>query len=118
MKTLATVLILFLILHLQCGGSCLSQSFGARTHDTTNEVPPCHQHGQTRTTPSSQYPQTSCAPGPLIEAKLSTGKILLEWDPTFVAALEMSQPSNLEMLRNTPTDPRIPLFPPTAISVL
>jgi hypothetical protein len=120
MKILATILVLLLFLHLECGGSCLAESFHARTHAAANEEPPCHQHGQTPTndTPSSHHAEGTCAQGPLIEAKLSVSKVVLHWDGTLPTTVETGQAIGFELRRNTPIDLRILIPPPTPISVL
>src|SRR5215475_241330 len=120
MKTFATILIFLLFLHLECGGSCLAESFVSRTHVATNGEPPCHQHGQapTNDAPSSRHAQGTCAQGPLIEGKLSVGKVVLHWDVTLPSTVEMGQAIAFELRRNTPIDLRILIPPPAAISVL
>ncbi len=120
MKILSTMLILLLFLHLQCGGSCLTESFGLGALPATKTQPPCHQQGQTPSNDShpSHHSDGTCTQGPLIEAKLSIGKVVLQSDATLPDTIRTSQPSDFEMRGCIPADPRILLSPPTAISVL
>ena len=86
MRILSGLLITVLLLHAQCGGSCLLESFGGRTNTTpAPAAPACHQHTQV---PSKgrQAPQennTPCSQRSLIESSPITGKVILQ----FVAVL-------------------------------
>src|SRR5262245_15220215 len=122
MKTLCTMLIALLFVHLQCGGSCLAESLRLETLGPTSAEPPCHQHGPTPTndqpTHHAEGTEGTCTQGPLIEAKLSIAKVVLQWEATFPDAIGTSQPSDLEIHRYIPADARILLRPAAAISVL
>src|SRR5262245_5449157 len=120
MKTLCAMLIVLLFVHLQCGGSCLAESLRVETDaPATSAEPPCHQQGQTPTNDqSSHHAEGTCAQGPVIEAKLSVVKVILQWDAPLPDAIGTDQPSDFEIGRYTPGDPAILLRPPAAISVL
>jgi len=63
MKIVSALLVIVLLLHLGCVGSCVAAS----------TEPPCHQHQ------SQQNINSSCSDRPLIEAKTAaTGKCALE----------------------------------------
>src|SRR5262249_5182290 len=121
MKTLPTMLILLLLLHLQCGGSCLAESLDRATQGATDAQPPCHQHGQTPTNKpqqSSHHVEGTCAQAPVIEAKLDIGKAVLQLGAILPDVITASQPNNFEMHRYIPDDLRSLLLRPSAISVL
>lgn len=72
MKTVCSILITVLILHLQCNGSCLAESLNSMTHAAAAAgEPPCHKHSDLPT----QNPQAphedanTCSQGPVIESK-------------------------------------------------
>src|SRR5262245_59236533 len=115
MKTLCGVLICLLLLHLQCGGSCLTESLDHGNFAAPrSEEPPCHQHSQSPTNnpQPSRHAEGTCTQGPLISAKLSFGKVVLESHATLPDTLGTSQPSDFELRRYTPVDPQILAPPP------
>src|SRR5262245_34012383 len=121
MKTLSTMLILLLLLHLQCGGSCLAESLDRAMQGATDAQPPCHQHGQTPTNQpqqSSHHVEGTCAQGPVIEAKLGIGKAVLQLGAILPDAIAASQPIDFEMHRHIPDDLRSLSPQPSTISVL
>jgi len=66
MKILCAILIAIVVVHLQCGGSCLGES----SKIPVSTDPPCHQHSNTPK--DSDQPHESnnrCGQGSLIEAK-------------------------------------------------
>src|SRR5262249_56096933 len=100
MKTLSTMLILLLFLHLQCGGSCLSESLGA--NPATNTEPPCHDQTPTNDPQPSHHPDATCSQGPLIEAKLSIGKVIFQSDAALPDTIRSSHPTNFQIRRHIP----------------
>src|SRR3954453_4201159 len=81
MKAVAALVIIFLVLHLQCGGACLLSSFSA-------PEPPCHQH------PAHQS-QGPCDPGPVLQTTLELPAILpavIETSLTTDAAIPFFNP--------------------------
>ena len=82
MKMLAALLVGVLLLHLQCGGSCLSSSFERKVDEpSTSSEPPCHKH--TEVPSKSQAPSrdghSPCNQGPVADSKLSSGgKVTLQ----------------------------------------
>jgi hypothetical protein len=69
MKTACSILILVLLAHVQCGGSCVAETL-KHLRPAASE-PPCHQHSQN---PEKQRPvhqtEGTCSQGPLIESKV------------------------------------------------
>ena len=66
MKSLSTILILILFVHLLCSGSCLSQTV------STTEDAPCHERRDDPSNPSPQHSQESgdwCVQGQVTESK-------------------------------------------------
>jgi hypothetical protein len=74
-KTLCGLLITVLLLHLQCGGSCLLDSFGTKANMTsTSSEPPCHQHSETPLKDQAPtHDGNSLCQGPITASKLSNG---------------------------------------------
>jgi hypothetical protein len=70
MKPLSAILGLVLVMHLQCGSLCLTDSF----RPPANEQP-CHKHsGAPARTPQQPHETSSrCGQGSLIEAKTAVG---------------------------------------------
>src|SRR6266704_7142130 len=82
MKMFSALLVGVLLLHLQCGGSCLFGSFeGKIDTPSTNSEPPCHKHAEVPS--KGQAPardgNSPCNQGPVANSKLSSvGKIALQ----------------------------------------
>jgi hypothetical protein len=82
MKYVCMLLIAVLVVHLQCGGSCLAEMLSSQADVSKGSAePPCHQHQQQ----SSDVPQprhdtvSSCSQGPIIDAKATaSGKCALD----------------------------------------
>src|SRR5437764_783220 len=71
LKTLCAVLMILLVAHLQCSGSCLSESFKSHVIPDSDK-PPCHQHEDTPSNPSPQKSHETdspCSQGQVIESK-------------------------------------------------
>ena len=122
MKTLCSSLILLLLLHLQCGGSCLAESLGlpGRTAPASTE-PPCHQHGQTPVNDQQPPHQADsiCSQGPLIQSKLSIGKVVLHLDATLLLdEIDTMHPADFNVRRYVRLSPQLVLLSPAAFSVL
>src|SRR5215470_10653868 len=83
MKLLPTFLVLVMLIHLQCGGSCLVEAFGGPVHSAAaSEEPSCHHH---QDVPADDNQQPShdanapCSRGQLIEFKTyNSGKVVLQ----------------------------------------
>src|SRR6516162_4758052 len=83
MKFLPKFLVLVMLIHLQCGGSCLVEAFGGPAHSAAaSEEPSCHHH---QDAPADDNPQPShdanapCSRGQLIESKTyDFGKVVLQ----------------------------------------
>ena len=61
-----------LLMHLQCGSSCLAESLGSRQQTTPiSTEPPCHQHSQAPSNDPVPKHETNtpCTQGPAAEAK-------------------------------------------------
>ncbi len=98
MKAFSSALIFVVLLHLQCGGSCIVEAFGREVHATTTEThPPCHQD---RDGPAdNQHPShdvtSPCTQGQLIESKTyNAGKVLLEVDGVLPAIFTINATSD------------------------
>jgi len=81
MKYLGMLLILAVVVHLQCDGSCLADMLNAKAATTTSSAePPCHQHQQPSDSTQPHHDNvSSCTQGPIIEAKAAaTGKCILD----------------------------------------
>jgi hypothetical protein len=83
MKLLPKFLVAVMLVHLQCGGSCLVEAFGAPAHPAAaNEEPSCH-HQQDAPADDNQQPShdanAPCSRGQLIEGKTyNFGKVVLQ----------------------------------------
>jgi hypothetical protein len=113
MKFLSGSLILLLLLHLQCGGSCRKPA--------TKTPPPCHKQ---ENSPPSQ-PQSSheadgpCNQGQLIESKtFHSGKVALELAAVLPLSLAAAMASDLRLPTITPGIASVASPPPVPISVL
>jgi hypothetical protein len=74
MKAVCAILITILVVHVQCGASCLVDSFRASGGNTPVSVePPCHQHGDApdQSSHPSHEKNNPCGQGTLIEAKVT-----------------------------------------------
>jgi hypothetical protein len=121
MKILCSLLIAVLVGHLECGGSCLAESFGVKPHATTvNMEPPCHKAAEM----PSKSPQPSdehsgvCSQGPLIASKLSIGgKPLLQSIAVLPALTFILQPSDSSTRQFIPANPPglLPFLVPISI---
>jgi hypothetical protein len=121
MKILCSLLITVLVMHLECGGSCFAESFGAKAHAAaTNTEPPCHKAAEK----PSNSPQPSdahnsvCSQGPLIESKLSVGgKPLLQSTAVLPALTFVLQPGDSSIRQYVPKNPPglVPLLVPASI---
>src|SRR2546427_12981760 len=82
MKMFSALLVGVLLLHLQCGGSCLFGSFeGKIDTPSTSPEPPCHKHAEIPS--KGQAPprdgNSPCNQGPVAASKLwSAGKGTLQ----------------------------------------
>ena len=76
MKILSGVLVAALVLHLQCGGSCLLNSSGRAAialASTSSPEPPCHQHAEmpSRDHAPKHDSNSPCDQGSLTQSTLS-----------------------------------------------
>ena len=82
MKMLSALLVGVLLLHLQCGGSCLFSSFGRHVDvPATSSELPCHKHAETpsKAPVPSRDGNSPCNQGPVADSKLSSGvKVTLQ----------------------------------------
>jgi hypothetical protein len=86
MKSFCGLIAVLLVLHLQCGGSCLVESFATPQAASTAGQPPCHHQGGVPSKSPAPSRQTSgpCSQTSIVELKAATSKaVVLE----FVAAL-------------------------------
>src|SRR5437867_2424767 len=104
MKTLSFMLAAVMIMHLQCGGSCLSESLQAAQ-------PPCHQHGSAPSkTPQVPHDANSpCTQGPLIESQFMA--VL----PVTIQTITLIEPISRTF---TTHDPSGVWSPPIPLSIL
>ncbi len=76
MKTVAAVLIAVLVLHIQCGGSCLLNSSGqaATSVSTSSPEPPCHGHAEMPSSDKTPKHDSNgpCDQGPITQSTLSS----------------------------------------------
>jgi hypothetical protein len=84
-----------LLLHLQCGGSCLLSAFGTKTDaSSTSSEPPCHHQSESPSkTPAPAHDSNGpCDQSPVTEFKLSAaGQVPLQFVailPTTVSYME------------------------------
>lgn len=121
-KSLAGLLIIILMLHLQCGGSCLLESFGAKANVASpSSEPPCHQHSETP--PKDKIPahdgNSPCNQGPVTESKWSTGASLMVHTSAVVpGVIENPTFESVDMTGFVPEQPPHLLFPLHRLSVL
>src|SRR6266566_3622712 len=76
MKMFPALLVAVLLLHLQCGGSCLFGSFERKIDvPSTSSEPPCHEHAQipSKGQAPSHDGNGPCNQGPITGSKLSSG---------------------------------------------
>src|SRR5215510_14012935 len=76
MKIFSALLVGVLLLHVQCGGSCLVSAFRTMAEpSSTSSEPPCHRHEGTPTKDQapSHDSKSPCDQGPITESKLSFG---------------------------------------------
>ena len=122
MKTVCSILITVLILHLQCNGSCLAESLNSMTHAAAAaSEPPCHKHSDLPT----QNPQAphedanTCSQGPVVESKTTvSAKDVLPLTaalPMAVPAIALAQQSVPRIIAENPS--RV-WSPPIPISIL
>ena len=82
MKMFSALLVGVLLLHLQCGGSCLFSSFGRNVDGpATSSEPPCHKQAETpsKAPAPSRDGNSPCNQGPVADSKSSSGgKITLQ----------------------------------------
>ncbi len=113
MKALSSCLILVLLVHLQCAGSCLAESSAPKT------APACPQHAKT---PSNGHqPNESngpCTQGPQLESKLSTGKVVFDLDALFPASPVIAQATDATVRYTFLDHPLVVLSLPVPISIL
>jgi len=113
MKTASTILILILLAHLQCGGSCVIETLKHSSPATSD--PPCHQHNQN---PEKERPvhqsEGTCSQGPLIESKALVKRVALP-ELAMLPAQAAIEVSTSDVIR--PLDIRIPFIPPAPQSV-
>jgi hypothetical protein len=120
MKYLGMLLIVALVVHLQCGGSCIAETMTSKTAAPTSSLdPPCHEHQQPNDSPEqNQDGFNACSQGSFIEAKAgATGKALLNVPmilPLVSHAVSAEAPfTHLSIINPTST-----LVPTVATSVL
>src|SRR5262249_67892 len=122
MKVLSGSLILLLLLHLQCGGSCLIEAFGGAIHEApTNTQPPCHQQGNPPPTDrqSSHHTESRCNQGKLIESRTyNSGKIGPEFAAVLPPTITVMMASEPGFQKMTPGTPSSVLPSPVPISIL
>src|SRR2546429_5575187 len=76
MKMFSALLVGVLLLHLQCGGSCLFSSFERKIDvPSTSSEPPCHKHAEipSKGQAPSRDGNSPCNQGPVADSKLSSG---------------------------------------------
>src|SRR5215467_15056762 len=76
MRMFSALLVGVLLLHVQCGGSCLLSAFGTKADvSPTSSEPPCHKHQETPTKDQapSHDSNSPCDQGPVTDSKLSSG---------------------------------------------
>ena len=79
-RFLGVFLAFVLLVHLQCGGSCLIQLLGAKAQTAAPAAePPCHQHGQMPSKGGQPSHETNspCSQDVLIQSKTLVKKIVL-----------------------------------------
>ena len=104
MKFASSILIVVMVLHSQCGATCLADALGgkAAVAETSSE-PPCHQHQQAPLGSSDKRGETGnpCSQSPIIEARSSiAGKVVLQFVAAAVTAAPVTtldQPSALTL---------------------
>src|SRR5215467_5895678 len=96
MKMFSALLVGVLLLHLQCGGSCLFSSFGRQVDvPSTSSEPPCHKHAEipSKGQSPSRDGSSPCNQGPVADSKLSSGgKITLQMPAMLPATVESLAP--------------------------
>ena len=124
MKTLCALLIGVLVLHLQCDGSCLAESFSSTVDATPAGMePPCHKPADV----PSDIPQPShegnsaCSQGPLIESKVSaSGKTALQLAavlPATVGVIALNDPFVPGFTPENLPSVWSPLIPPSILRI-
>ena len=102
------LLIAALVVHLQCGGSCLAETLNSQTAGASSSVePPCHEHQQPTDSPQQNHDRfNSCSQGPLIEAKGgASGKGMLNVaaiSPLFSLRVNIREPFTALVIVNPP----------------
>lgn len=123
MKSICSILIaLVMLMHLQCGASCLSESLGSTAQATpVSTEPACHQRANFPSN-SSHAPHetnTPCSQGPVVEAKIMlSGKWvqhLIAVLPPAAPILSLDQSTNLTFSTHHPPDV---WSPPISLPVL
>jgi hypothetical protein len=66
MRTLASLLILMVAVHLQCGAQCLAEELKA----SKPEQPPCHQHTGNPAAPDSDDAERNSCNQPTLESRM------------------------------------------------
>src|SRR5215467_935213 len=98
MRIFSALLVGVLLLHVQCGGSCLLSAFGTKADvSSTSSEPPCHHQEGTPTkdqTPSHDS-NSPCDQGPVTESKLSfAGKVTTQLPAILATAYQLVAPSD------------------------
>ena len=96
MKVLCGLVIATLVLHLQCGGSCLTDSSGEKAQAASMSTePPCHSHTEVpaKGRPPAHEGNSLCNQAPLTESKVSAGgKVALQFAAILPATIESLPP--------------------------
>lgn len=125
MKSIVVLLTFSLVLHLQCGGSCLADSAEVKADQTTSE-PPCHQHAES-SSKRSQVPShapahddsSPCSQGQVTEFKSSVaGKVALPLAAIMPNTIENLTAHRPLIVRLSPEKAPHLADPPTLFSVL
>jgi hypothetical protein len=107
MKVFCGVLILVLVAHLQCGGSCYTPP--------TVTVPSCHQHASDSKQPASQS-NSPCSRQSVIAAKVAAlDKTVLEFASLLPIPVAIKAPEATAVIFEIPKSP--PSSPHTLASI-
>src|SRR5262249_16143240 len=123
MKLLPKFLILVMLVHLQCGGSCLVEAFGGPVPSAAaNKEPSCH-HQQDAPADDKQQPShdanAPCSLGQLIEAKTyNFGKVVLQTAAILPAEAPSLRTVDFTVHGFVPEGRHLDLASPAPISIL
>src|SRR5262245_42790155 len=119
MKSWSAILIAVLILHLQCSGSCASESVKSKPAPAAAEAP-CHQHsGDSSKSPKAPRENNSpCNQGQAIESRTSVaGKSMLPIDAVMPAPVVVTILSEASASKTAEEPPDV-WAPPILVSIL